>query len=77
MVLKWQQAAQIISSFIAEHVAYASTNKAKIEFRKNLPTADAPHVYVRAWLISTQNFSAGADIVGGSCAKTKSVPTVA
>ena len=56
-VVSLLQTAQIISDvcFITDHVAYASSNKAKIVWIETelsfLPGVGASHVYVRAWAL--------------------------
>ena len=69
-------------SFITAHVAYASTNKTRILWIKTellffLPGADAPHVYMRAWMqccfhsliISAQTFRRALTALVDSCAE--------
>ena len=94
-VVSLLQTTQIISHFcfITDHVAYASSNKTKIVGIETelfffsflfLPGVDAPHVYVRAWvlgcfhsLISTRTFRTALTALVDSCAEIKSAPSVA
>ena len=84
------QTTQIISDicFITDHVAYASSDKAKIVCTETelfffLPRVDAPHVYMCAWALgcfyshfSTQTFWRALTASVDTCAEIKSVPSV-
>ena len=89
-VVSLLQTTQIISDicFITNHVAYTSSNKAKIGWIETelffLPRADAPHVYMCAWVlgcfdshISTQTFRRVLTTSVDSCTEIKSAPSVA
>ena len=94
-VVSLLQTNQIISDvcFRTDHVAYASSYKTKsFESRLNglfflsffLPRVDAPHVYVRAWMlgcfnshINTETFRRVLTASVDSCAEIKSAPSVA
>ena len=88
-MLKWQQVCnrqlKVISdvSFITAHVAYAITNKTKAVRIETelfiLLGAEAPNIYVRAWMlcclhssISTQTFRRALAASVDSCAEIKS-----
>jgi len=85
------QTTQIISDvcFIADHVAYTSSNKTKITWNQDnsfffLPGVDVSHVYVHAWalgcfhsLISAQTFRRALTTSVDSCTEIKSAPSVA
>ena len=84
-VVSLLQTTQLLSDvcFITDHLTYASSNKTKIVWIETelflLPGVDAPHVYVRAWvlrcfhcLISTQTFRRALTAPVDSCAETKS-----
>ena len=86
-VVSLLQTTQIISDvcFITDHVAYASSNKTKIVgietelfFSSFLPGIDAPHVYVRAWVLgcfySTRTFRRALTASVDRCAEIELVP---
>ena len=90
-VVRLLQTTQIIVDvyFITDHIAYASSNKTKIEFESKrplfiLPGVDASHVYVRAIAlgcihshISTETFWRALTASVDSCAEIKSASSVA